>query len=309
MEWTDITLAFLFCPLAISIVLQVCFFVAGRQQVQDLNERLLCIEDRAHRLAHEVESLGAGLCALRGRNRVDVRSVDAMQGAGVIEPLPSDEETQSDAKSETESECAMRIKVQGWLDNAERMPETLMAQFAWEINRHNNKSQALSILNRPGDTRQRSPYRDASPTKGDNVAPASSAQARPRGPQSTPVTSSRRNAASYNNDSAARAAAPTHPSSAASGNFSKSLGSRSFREASSATTSTLPNTAPPKTPRARKTVAAKDAEPRGSAETSSGSRFYSYVIEKSTRAAQRRSSISYTPVSISNRTHHQVQSS
>ena len=311
MEGVDYAMAML-CPIAISIVLQICFFVAGRQQVQDLTDRLLCIEDRADRLGHEVKSLVAALCALHRRNRVDVHSVDAMQDAGASEPLPPVEETKFDAESETESECAMRIKVKGWLDTAERLP---MAKSAWESDSriptvsgrasnsdvHNNKSQTLSIFNRLRATRERlyrtSPYRDASPTEGDNVAPASSAQARPRGPQLTPVASSRQNVASYNNDSAARAAAPTHPTSRpfACGNVSKSLGAMPSREASSATTATPPDRAPPKTARARKTSAAKDTEPRGSAKTSSGSRFYSYVIEKSTRAAQGRSSMPCTP--------------
>jgi hypothetical protein len=195
--------------------------------------------------------------------------------------LRSVNDVKFDAESdESESERASRMKVKAWLQAA-GLPETPVTSSTLDkgvkggrvttvsgqtsnSDLHANKTPASSIFDKPRAGRHRprmtSPYEN----EGGNMpaALASSAYARATVPELTRATSSRKNATSFNDDR----------------NFSQSHGSLSSRASSTTTTAEVS-----KTPRARKTAAAKGAESK----TSSGSRFYSYVIKKATRAAQR----------------------
>ena len=206
-----------------------------------------------------------------------------MHDAGISMPMPNDEEVKFDAEpDESESERAAQMKVKGWLQAVGQLPETPVVSSALDkgvkggrvttvsgrtsnSDLHANKTPASSNFDKPRAGRHQL-YMAPPYEKEGGIMPAapvsSSAQARARVPEITRATSSRKNATSFNDDR----------------NISKSYGSLSSLASSTATTAEAPQT-----PRARKTAAAKGVESK----TSSGSRFYSYVIEKATRAAQR----------------------
>jgi hypothetical protein len=154
---------------AIIILLHVCFFVAERQQVGLVSDRVLYLQGRVDQLGHEVKTLVETIGALqrrmgrKSRRRVgssggpDHSGVD-MQHAGVSMQRPSGEAIKFHAESEpAESESESRMKL----------------------------------------------YKTTSPyeTEGGNrtAAPASpGAQARRTVPEFNRVTSSRKNAPSFN---------------------------------------------------------------------------------------------------------------
>ena len=165
------------------------------------------------------------------------------------------------------------MKVERWLQAAKQLPSKkhmgsaaleedgrIQPMMLNQMHSNLNTNKGWSKLDKPRATQQQldriSRYNVAPSTEGGNMTPVISPQV--CGTRHT--ISSLKNAPSYNGECIARAPAATR------------------------LLSTAMTTAPSKTPRARKARAEhRDAEP----EISSGSRFYSYVIEKYRRKSIR----------------------